>query len=140
MHLHEVAPQGRPGVLLTSQGRLQVGKCEFTGAVLLLGGSAGDWTPGSAAEIDPACLEAVLRADPAVDLLLIGTGPDRRRLSDETVIALDHAGIAHEAMSTASAVRAYNALGGDAREIALAALPGSPPKRVPRGVAPSAVQ
>lgn len=141
MYLHEVASQGRPSVLLTSGGRLQVDGRVLPGAALLLGGSADDWRPGSASEIDLNCLEPVLQADPTVDLLLIGTGPIRRRLSDAAALALEHAGIAHEAMSTASAVRAFNALGGDAREIALAALPGSPPTSgVPSGAVPSDVQ
>ena len=61
---------------------------------------------------------------PAVDLLLIGTGPVRVRITPEVESVLDAAGIAHEAMATASAVRALNALAGDAREIAFAALPG----------------
>lgn len=124
MQIHEVSPQDRPAVLLMRDGRLRVGPKTYPGAVLLLGGDAREWGPCSAAAIDPLSLRPVTDSVPVVDLLLIGTGPDRVRIAPEVVSALDAAGIAHEAMATASAVRAVNALAGDAREIAFAALPG----------------
>ena len=124
MQFREVASQDRPAVLLMRDGRLRVGPKTYPGAVLLLGGDAREWAPCSAAGIDPLSLRPVMDSVPAVDLLLIGTGPVRVRITPEVESVLDAAGIAHEAMATASAVRALNALAGDAREIAFAALPG----------------
>ena len=124
MQIHEVAPQERPAVRQLRDGRLRVGARVFPSAVLLVAGGAREWGPRSASEIDVLSLRPVLEADPAVDLLLVGTGPLRTGIPDESSIALHEAGIAHEAMATSSAVRALNALAGDAREIAFAAVPG----------------
>ncbi len=124
MQIREVSSQERPAVRCLPDGRLRVGQRTFPGSVLLIGGQARDWEPGSVSAIDPSSLRPVTEATPPVDLLLIGTGAARDRIPGDTASALDEAGIAHEAMATGSAARALNALSGDAREIALAALPG----------------
>ena len=124
MQIREVLSQERPVVRCLQNGRLRVGQRTYSGSVLLIDGQIRDWEPGSVSAIDPAALRPVREARPPVDLLLIGTGAVRERIPDDVVSALDEAGVAHEAMATRSAVRALNALVGDAREIALAALPG----------------
>lgn len=124
MQFHEVATQERPAVLRLSDGRLRVGAEVFSGSVLLVSGKALDWKPSHTREIEVMSLRDVLNADPAVDLLLIGTGATRSRIPVATAAALDEAGVAHEAMATNSAVRAHNALAGDVRVIAFAALSG----------------
>ena len=124
MQIREVSSRERPAVRCLPDGRLRVGERTFPGAVLLIDGQAREWEPGSVFVIDPSSLRPVTEARPAVDLLLIGTGAARERIPGNAVAALDEAGVAHEAMATDSAVRALNALAGDAREIALAALPG----------------
>ena len=124
MHIREVFSQERPVVRCLPNGKLRVGQCTYSGSVLLIHGQIRAWEPGSVFAIDPASLRSVREARPPVDLLLIGTGAVRERICDDVVSALDEAGVAHEAMATSSAVRALNALAGDVREIALAALPG----------------
>ena len=124
MRFHEVAARERPEVLRMTDGRLRVGADVFSGSVLLIFGKARDWEPRFARDIEPGLLRDVLDADPGVDLLLIGTGAIRARIPAAAVAALDDAGVAHEAMATDSAIRALNALAGDGREIAFAAISG----------------
>ena len=114
----------RPAVRRLPDGRLRVGGRLFDTPVLVLAGAVRAWPPGADDWLRAERLAPVLGGDADLDLLLVGTGCRRRRLPAATVALLDAAGIAHEAMATASAVRALNALAGDARRIGLAAHPG----------------
>ncbi len=124
MHLHEVASGNRPWILRGDDGSLSVDGVRHRGAVLVLGSGVLDWRPRNPAEIDADSLRPVLQAAPAPDLLLLGLGPSHARLPAAAAAALDDAGIARESMTTASAARAYNALAGDPREVAFAAICG----------------
>ena len=82
---------------------------------------AGEWLDGSLiilpellepfeGEIGLDALAPILAASAAIDVLLIGMGPDIAPLAPPARQALDAAGIGYEIMSTPSACRTYNVL------------------------------
>ncbi len=92
---------------------------------------AGDWRDGSlillpsgVQPLDAApsvdSLAAVLAAAEALDVLVVGTGPEIAPLPRPLRTALEEAGIGVEVMSTPSACRTYNVLLTEQRRVAAA--------------------
>jgi uncharacterized protein len=59
----------------------------------------------------------------AIDVLLVGTGPEIAFLPPDVHAMLEAAGLGVEAMATASACRSYNVLLAEERRVAAALLP-----------------
>ncbi|WP_127143503.1 Mth938-like domain-containing protein [Pelagibacterium montanilacus] len=89
------------------------------GSVLCLPSGMYAWPVTSSAEIT---LEALARVfeEPALDVLLVGMGPDIARLDPAIRSALRERGIIAEAVSTGSAVRTYNVLLNEHRAVGAA--------------------
>ncbi|MGI4878455.1 MAG: Mth938-like domain-containing protein [Janthinobacterium lividum] len=75
------------------------------------------------AALDLAGFEPLTRADPPIDVVLIGTGPTMRRPPRELLDALRTRGTAAEFMDSRAAARTYNVLAGEGRRVAAALLP-----------------
>ena len=65
----------------------------------------------------------LLTAKGAIDVLLIGTGPEIAHIPKALRDALEAAGIGVEVMGSAQACRSYNVLLGEGRRVAVALLP-----------------
>lgn len=114
--MHEVSPEGHVTVEGYGPGFFRVGGQVHRGAVLVAPGGVGGW--GGPEDVAPLVALAG-----AVDVLIIGTGPDLVPLPPVTVAALDEAGIAFEAMATPPAARSHVVLLDEGRRVALALLP-----------------
>ena len=64
-----------------------------------------------------------LMAADALDVLLVGTGPDIAHVPEAFRTALEEAGLGLEVMASAQACRTYNVLLGEGRRVGLALLP-----------------
>lgn len=118
MHMQETFG-GAPIELLLSGG-IRLGEETAEEAALVVGGRLLVWPPRSVEEVSPSSLAPVIGA--RAELLLLGTGELRQPLPESAKRALAEAGVAVESMSTKSAIRAYNALLDDPREVAAALL------------------
>lgn len=116
MHLTEmIFPQARP-VDSYGPGFFRVGGRAVDGAVLITAHGLRGW--GGYGDTAP-----LLALAGTADLLLVGTGAEMAALPGDLAQALEASGIAVEAMASPAACRTFNVLLGDARRIALAALP-----------------
>lgn len=81
------------------------------------------WRPTSAADLQPADMDAVLALQPA--LVLLGTGPRQRFPAAAAMAALLTRGIGIEVMDSAAAARTFNVLATEGRRVVAAfLLPG----------------
>ena len=64
-----------------------------------------------------------LTAADALDVLLVGSGPDIAHVPETFRTALEDAGLGVEVMASAQACRTYNVLLGEGRRVGLALLP-----------------
>ena len=83
-----------------------------------------DWRPTSAADLQPADLDAALALQPS--LLLLGTGPRQRFPSPAAMAALLTRGIGIEVMDNAAAARTFNVLATEGRRVVAAFLLPAP--------------
>jgi uncharacterized protein len=92
------------------------------GSLLCLPGGMFGWAVGSADQLSLADFEAVLAAPDGFGFLLLGTGDAQVFPSADVRKAFVEAGIGLEPMSTGAAVRTYNVLLGEGRDVACALL------------------
>lgn len=82
------------------------------------------WSVTSVSGITADSLASVAEAQPAVEILLIGTGDKMAMPPRGLKLAMkDRHGISVEVMDTGAACRTYNVLMSEGRRVALAALP-----------------
>ncbi|MBY0431930.1 MAG: Mth938-like domain-containing protein [Rhodospirillales bacterium] len=91
-----------------------------TGSVLIFPGRTEVWPVASLAEVTLANLEAVSREQPAIEILLIGTGSRMQLLPASVRRQLREAGIVADLMDTGAACRTYNVLMMEDRRVAAA--------------------
>src|SRR6185312_6500023 len=90
------------------------------GSILALPSGIEAWAATTAAEIDPASLSRIIDEAAAIEILLIGTGPEMQMLSREARATLIAANIEPELMATGAAVRTFNVLLSEERAVAAA--------------------
>lgn len=100
-------------------GGFRIGGARYEGSVLILEGQVIPWAVTRPEDIDMESLSAVVAAEAAVDLLIIGTG-ENLELAVSSRQALDAAGINADPMSTGAAARTYNVLLLEGRRVAAA--------------------
>ena len=118
--LHDGFVPGRFGIDAYGDGGFRFAEMSHRGSILALPSGIRAWDAAQASDIDAGSLAAVLAEFEAIDLLLIGTGPEivplpaplRRRLK-ESSIGLD-------VMQTGAAARTYNILLAENRKVAAA--------------------
>ncbi|SDZ76125.1 Mth938-like domain-containing protein [Rubrimonas cliftonensis] len=121
MKMHEVAFPDRPPIDGYGAGGFRIGGYAHQGGLLLLPGRVGAWAP--AQPPSPACFADVIAAADAIDILLVGMGPDIAPLPRETRAAIEAAGLGVEVMATPAACRTYNVLLAEDRRVAAALAP-----------------
>lgn len=83
-------------------------------------------TPGEAftfVGLDLEQFDPLLRLDPQIEVLLIGTGATMQRPPADLIAAFSKRGLASEFMSSRAAARTYNVLIAEGRLVAAALLP-----------------
>lgn len=101
-------------------GGFRFAEMSHRGSILVLPSGVHAWTVTQPAEIDAASLAPVIAEAGAVELLLVGTGPDIRPLPPALRARLREAGIGLEVMQTGAAARTYNVLLAERRKVAAA--------------------
>ena len=90
------------------------------GSLICLPSGMCAWDVQIASELTLASLERVLAGADAIDVLLIGLGPDIVAISPDIRAAFKEKGVIVEAVSTGSAVRTYNVLLAEKRAVGAA--------------------
>ena len=115
-----VDPRGRSVIQSYGDGRFRISGTILTGSVIVLVDAVLPWPEGDAGTVSIESLAAVVDADPAVEILLLGTGRTMRPLDPGLRAALRQHGIVGDAMDTGAACRTFNVLAGEDRRVAAA--------------------
>ena len=116
MQFDEIEFPSAPPVDGYGPGFFRIGGRIVNGPVAVLPGGVGEWR-------DPDDSSGFLAARDAVDLVLIGTGPEFASASEAFAGPLEGAGISVESMATPTACRTYNVLLSEGRRVAAALMP-----------------
>ncbi|WP_136657178.1 Mth938-like domain-containing protein [Nitratireductor sp. XY-223] len=90
------------------------------GSLLCLPSGIHGWDATEASALDPKLFARVLEEAGDIEVLLVGTGTEIRRLPPELKIRLRDAGIISDPMNTGAAVRTYNVMLAESRAVAAA--------------------
>lgn len=93
------------------------------GGALVWPEGAADWNPPALDALSPADFASLRGVDPALDLVLLGSGAALRRPARTLYDALSAQGMALEVMDSRAAARTYNLLAGEGRRVAAALYP-----------------
>lgn len=118
MRISELSWEGPPPIDSYGGGGFRVADAFHAGSLLILPGGLVPW--GVAARPEADDFAPAIAAAAAIDVLLIGMGPDIAPLAAGARAALEEAGIGFELMSTGSACRTYNVLLSEGRRVAAA--------------------
>lgn len=121
MLMNSVTFDGRPPIESYGGGGFRIGGAVWTGAVLIMPDRIAPWP--AATPLSPACFGEIVADAGAVDILLVGVGPEIAPLPRAVREALDAAGLGYDAMATPAACRTFNVLLAEERRVAAALLP-----------------
>lgn len=118
--IREAHYPGRAPISAYGNGGFRFADMSHRGALLCLPSGIYGWQPADPLALTSADFEKVLAEAADIEILLVGTGKDIRRLPAALRDALKGAGIAADPMSTGAAVRTYNVLLAEDRAVAAA--------------------
>lgn len=101
-------------------GGFTISEKKVKGSVLVFPDKAEAWEIDSIESLTIESLQAVMKAEPAVEILLIGTGDAQHFISPTLKDALRVGGMAVDSMDTGAACRTYNILVSEDRRVAAA--------------------
>ena len=93
------------------------------GAVIVLPDRTIPWSPPAFADLTIADLREVATAEPAVEILLLGSGARAAMAPKPLRLDLRAAGVVVESMDSAAACRTFNILLAEGRRVAAALIP-----------------
>ncbi len=111
---------GRAPIDASGNGGYRFAEMSHRGSILCLPSGIHSWEPNDPARLDVADFDRVLKQAGGIEILLIGTGMDIKRLQPALRQAFRNAGISADPMSTGAAVRTYNVLLAEDRAVAAA--------------------
>jgi uncharacterized protein len=111
---------GRAPVEAYGNGGFRFADMSHRGSILCLPSGVYAWEPADPLDLKPADFARLLAEAEAVEILLVGTGKDIRRLPAPLRDVLKDKRISADAMSTGAAVRTYNVLLAEDRAVAAA--------------------
>lgn len=109
---------GQHPVTAYGDGGFRFAEMSHRGSLLLLPSGVRAIKARAIADLDASDIDAVVAESGAVELFLIGTGRDVAPLPAPLRGVLSAAGIRHETMQTGAAVRTYNVLLAEDRQVA----------------------
>lgn len=115
-------PSDRQLVQAYRPGGFRVSGQDHQGSLLVLRDRTLAWAPRRYEDVDLAALAPVLAAEPAVEILILGSGADFRLPDPALRGALRRHGIVVEGMTTPAGCRTYNVLLAENRRVAAALL------------------
>jgi uncharacterized protein len=113
-------PEDRQVIDSYGPGRFRIANIVYECSVIVFPDRTIEWPVAGIHEISLQSFVPVIAAEPAVDVLLVGCGPQMHRLELELQRELREAGIGAETMDTGAACRTYNALLAEGRHVAAA--------------------
>ena len=113
---------GRAPVDAYGNGGFRFADMSHRGSILCLPSGIHGWQPADPAALGLADFAKVLDEAGDIEILLVGTGRDIRRLPAELRQALKERGVSVDPMSTGAAVRTFNVLLAEDRAVAAALL------------------
>ncbi|WP_419912282.1 Mth938-like domain-containing protein [Hoeflea sp.] len=90
------------------------------GSLLCLPSGIHGWDATQDSMLEPKLFSRIFEEADDIEVLLVGTGPEIRRLPQALKIRLRDAGIISDPMSTGAAVRTYNVMLAESRAVAAA--------------------
>jgi uncharacterized protein len=111
---------GRAPIEAYGNGGFRFADMSHRGSILALPSGIEAWAVTAAAEIDAPSLQRLFDEADAIDVLLVGTGDEMIPLPADLRAALEAAGLYPDPMSTGAAVRTYNVLLSEERQVAAA--------------------
>jgi uncharacterized protein len=110
---------GRPPIDAYGGGGFRFAGMSHRGSLLILPSGVYDWYPEAAA-LKSADFAALFAEQGAIRLVLLGTGETLRRPSRDVRAAFEARHLALEVMATSAAVRTWNILLAEGRQVAAA--------------------
>ena len=101
----------------------RVAQAVYPDGVIIWPEAAEGWAPPAFEALSPDNFAVLEKADPPLDLLLIGTGSRLRRPARTLADAFAARGIGIEPMDSRAAARTYNLLAGEGRRVGAALYP-----------------
>ena len=111
---------GRAPIEAYGNGGFRFADMSHRGSILALPSGIEAWAVADAAAITPDAVSRLVDEAGEIDILLIGTGDALTPLPREARAALDRAGFFPDLMATGAAVRTYNVLLSEGRQVAAA--------------------
>jgi uncharacterized protein len=116
-------PADRQVINAYGDGGFRITGKHWTESVLVFPGQTLPWGIADIAALTAASLEPVFTMEPAVELLLIGCGPNMVFIDKGIRTEIRARGLVIEALDTGAACRTYNLLMGEGRRVAAALIP-----------------
>ncbi len=111
---------GRAPIDAYGNGGFRFADMSHRGSIFCLPSGIHGWTPADPAALTIDDFELLLAESDAIEILLVGMGPDLRPLPADLRKRLREAGISADPMSTGAAVRTFNVLLAEERAVAAA--------------------
>ncbi|MCF6370732.1 Mth938-like domain-containing protein [Rhizobium halophilum] len=111
---------GRAPIDAYGNGGFRFAEMSHRGSLLCLPSGIHGWALAEGDAVTVEALAMVLEEAEAIEVLLVGTGPEIRPLPQAVKAALKARGIASDPMSTGAAVRTYNVMLSESRAVAAA--------------------
>ena len=119
MEVTPVPAAGRLYIGGYGAGGFRIERQRYEGAILVHAGAVLPWS----GKLEPDAFRPLAEIEPAIELLIIGTGPRFELVPPGLRLAIKELGLAVDAMATPAACRTYNVVTGDGRRAAAALLP-----------------
>ena len=120
MDVTPIAAAGRQLIEAYRTGHFRISGTEYAGSVIVIPERTMVWDRAEIADLQIGDFAAVLNAEPALDVVLIGCGQRMAPLPGAIREGLREAGIGADAMDTGAACRTYNVLVSENRRVAAA--------------------
>mgnify|MGYP000846043488 FL=1 len=122
IEIREAHYPGRAPIDAYGNGGFRFAEMSHRGSIICLPSGIHGWEPATPPVLAKADLEMVLEQASDIEILLVGTGMDLRRIPEEVRAILREHRISSDPMSTGAAVRTYNVLLAEDRAVAAAVI------------------
>lgn len=120
IEIREAHFPGRAPIDAYGNGGFRFAEMSHRGSILCLPSGIHGWEPKQPPILSLGDLELILERASDIEILLVGTGMDLRRIPEEVKAVLREHRISSDPMSTGAAVRTYNVLLAEDRAVAAA--------------------
>jgi len=120
IEIREAHFPGRAPIDAYGDGGFRFAEMSHRGSILCLPSGIYGWEPATPPILGKADLKMILEQASDIEILLVGTGMDLRRIPEDVRAILREHRISSDPMSTGAAVRTYNVLLAEDRAVAAA--------------------